>query len=387
MSRKRNAARPPARDRGPRYFATTMPGLGGLLAEEIREHPELSTDPKLGHDGRADVVAFRPRRGTLPVDLDLRLAEDLFVVVGLAPASGSLSQLARSLLNPGGLERALSVWASRVHPLRAAMGFHVVARVLSEQHFRRTELRAAVTASVERVRPRWRRQDPAELELWVLQQRPDAFVAGLRLSSKAMRQHGEGRAAERHGALRPVVAAAMVRLAGSPPGVLLDPFCGSGTLLAEGQAVGWDVLGTDIDDDALQIAGANLPGVKLRQADARRLPLDSASVDAVVANLPFGRQFTIEGTRDTWLTEVLREAERVTRPGGRVVLLVPPPIPAKLRPQSLSLTRQMPIRLLGTPTTIWAFDRSSYRGTLAASKAEDSANGQAASVAPAGHRR
>jgi 23S rRNA G2445 N2-methylase RlmL len=386
MSRKRNPAKPLTADRGPRYFSTTVPGLGELLAEEIREHPALSADLKLGNDGRADVVSFRPGRGSLPADLELRLAEDFFVVIGVAQASQSPHQLARSLIDPGGLERALSVWASRVHPLKGAMGFHVVTRVLSEQHFRRTELRAALTAAVERMRPRWRGQDPAELELWVLEQRPGSFLAGLRLSSKAMRQHGEGRAAERHGALRPVVAAAMVRLAGRSPGVLLDPFCGSGTILAEGLAVGWRVLGMDIDKDALQVAAANLPGVALCQADARRLPLDAGSIHALVANLPFGRQFTIEGTRNAWLTKVLREAERVTHPGGRVVLLVPPPIPAKVRPQSLRLERQAPIRLLGAPTTIWAFDRGADRVTWAASKSDGSPHGQVAAAAPAGRR-
>jgi hypothetical protein len=43
------------------------------------------------------------------------------------------------------------------------------------------------------------------------------IVAGLRLTSIHMRQHG-GREAERRGALRPTVAAAMVMLAGEPAG-------------------------------------------------------------------------------------------------------------------------------------------------------------------------
>jgi 23S rRNA G2445 N2-methylase RlmL len=358
MGRKGNAAKPPAHDRTLRYFATTMPGLGTLLAEEVEGHPELGPDVSVGSDGRADIVTFRPRRGSLPRALELRLAEDLFVVIGHAKGTGSPHQLAQALVNQDGLERGLSVWASRVRPLKGAMGFHVVARVLSERRFRRTEFRAEVTATVERLRPRWRPQDPAELELWALEQRPASFVAGLRLSGKAMRQHGEGREIERRGALRPAVAAAMVRLAGLPTrGVLLDPFCGSGTILAEAKAARWNVLGMDVDQEALRVAGANVPDVELRQADARRLPLDTASVDAVVANLPFGRQFAVEGRRSAWLTEVLCEAGRVTRPGGRIVILVPPPIPRRACSATLRLERRVSIRLLGTPTTVWAFDR------------------------------
>jgi 23S rRNA G2445 N2-methylase RlmL len=387
MRRKDHLARPSADGHAPRYFAATMPGLGRLLADELGGHLKLRPDVRLGNDGRADLVLFQPRHGALPRNLQLRLAEDLFVVIGQAEGASSLHRLARALINPNGLEQALSVWASRVRPLRGVMGFHVVARVLSERRFRRIEFRSEITTAVERLRPRWRQEDPAELELWALEQRPDSFVAGIRLSDRAMRQHGDGRKVERHGALRPVVAAAMVKLAGVPTeGVLLDPFCGSGTILGEASGSGWAVVGMDLDTEALRVARANLPDVALCQADARRLPLEPASVDALVANLPFGRQFTMDGTRSTWLANVLTEAERVTRPGGRVVLLVPPPLPARIRPTSLRLVRRVPIRLLGTPTTVWGFQRIGERSASAAHNRREGPRRES-STARAGRRR
>jgi ubiquinone/menaquinone biosynthesis C-methylase UbiE len=59
---------------------------------------------------------------------------------------------------------------------------------------------------------------------------------------------------------------------------------------------------------------------------------------------------------EQWLTAVLAEAARVTRPGGRLVVLAPT-IPRTVVPARLRLTDRHPIRLLGTKTTIWASER------------------------------
>ena len=82
----------------------------------------------------------------------------------------------------------------------------------------------------------------------------------------------------------------MVSLAGTPAGRLLDPFCGTGTILAEAAAVGWTVEGGDID------------------------------ADAVVSNLPFGRQYEMDAGA---LAAALREMDRVTAPTGAIVVLYP----------------------------------------------------------------
>jgi hypothetical protein len=48
---------------------------------------------------------------------------------------------------------------------------------------------------------------------------------------------------------------------------------------------------------------------------------------------------------------------RVTRPGGRVVLLVPQ-LPHAVVPGTLRLRDRFRIRLLGMTTSIWVFDRT-----------------------------
>jgi tRNA G10 N-methylase Trm11 len=181
-------------------------------------------------------------------------------------------------------------------------------------------------------------------------------MAGLRVSDARMRQH-DGRVVERSGALRPTVAAAMVRLAGRPPGLLLDPCCGSGTILAEALEVGWQARGIDIDPEAVGVARHNVPKALVDEGDARRLDVEDGSVDACVSNLPFGRQYGVQGGMQTWLRAVLGELQRVTRPGARIVLLTPS-VPPTVLPPALRLTDRIPVRLLGTRTILWAYDRA-----------------------------
>jgi tRNA G10 N-methylase Trm11 len=147
----------------------------------------------------------------------------------------------------------------------------------------------------------------------------------------------------------------MVARAGEP-GLLLDPCCGSGTILAEALAAGWQVRGTDIDPDAVTTARHNVRQAEIEVGDARDTGLPDGSVSAVVSNLPFGQQYTVDESMDHWLRAVLGEAARVTVPGGRIVLLAPT-IPRTVVPSTLSVTERHPLRLLGTRTTLWIYTR------------------------------
>jgi len=272
------------------FFAATLPGLGILLRDEVAAQDALEPEGEVGFDGRSDLVFFRVRRGArFPLD-GLRLAEDVFVAISEARA-GPPDRVAASLVGRAGLERALSVRGAYVGHLSPAMTFRVIARVVDESPFKRTELRGAVERAIGAGRPRWRVADPADLEVWAVEYRRARFVAGLRLSDRRLRQRGEGRARERHGALRPVTAAAMVRLAGTGPGRLLDPCCGSGTIVQEALAAGWGAQGSDVDQEAVSVARANVADAVIRRADALDLPHPDGAFDAVVTNLPFGRQF------------------------------------------------------------------------------------------------
>ncbi|MFD3332027.1 class I SAM-dependent methyltransferase [Streptomyces sp. NPDC058700] len=118
----------------------------------------------------------------------------------------------------------------------------------------------------------------------------------------------------RGGVPRAVAAAeAVLRLV--PPGAraLLDLACGTGLVTERLTRPGLRVHGADAAHAMLRVAAARVPGRVVR-ADARRLPLPDASLDAVCA---------------VWLlhlvpftAEIVAEAARVLRPGGVLIATV-----------------------------------------------------------------
>lgn len=177
----------------------------------------------------------------------------------------------------------------------------------------------------------------------------ETAIVGVRLGRKPLHER-DYRAVERMGALKPPVAAAMVRLADVQAGQsVLDPCCGSGTILLEAAAMGIEASGGDFDAQAVQDTRANMRAVeahvRVEHWDARRLPLGDASVDAVVSNLPWGRQIVLDEALSALYAEVCLEIERVLRPGGRAVLLTTSP--ELLRFSALELTETREISLFG----------------------------------------
>src|SRR5215472_9940566 len=230
-----------------RFFALTVPGLGSLLREELTRQVEAVGEVE--HDGRSDVV---PLTAAPSLSIETRLAEDLFVEIGTGHVAAPLSRLAAHLWSSSRYDAALPAIAPRLGGLGSRPGFHVVTRLRSERVFRRTELRDELARTVLRDRPRVR--------------------LGVRLTDRRMRQRS-GREVERQGALRPVVAAAMLMLAELSTALrlpVLDPCCGAGTIVREALDSGLGGFGADVAADAIRAARSNLPpGVPLVIADAR----------------------------------------------------------------------------------------------------------------------
>jgi SAM-dependent methyltransferase len=338
-----------------RFFALTIPGLGPLLREELAGQLGLHAIGDVESDGRSDVVPFTAG----PVEpVDTALSEDLFVELGTGDPSAPLRRLVGQLWSAERYDAALPASAPRLGRLGPRPGFRVVARVRSEGGFLRTDLRDELTRAVLRERPRWRLADPAPLELWALQTRARRLRLGLRLSDRRMRQRA-GREVERPGSLRPVLAAAMLRLASPARGAVLDPCCGSGTIVREALDQHRHAIGGDLAADALAAARANLPpGAALVRADAAALPVASDAVGAVVTNPPYGRRHAHAVDPASWLRAAFAEFRRAVVRGGAIVLLHPrtPELEAAvLRPHRALLRARHHVELLGLRTTIWTF--------------------------------
>lgn len=117
----------------------------------------------------------------------------------------------------------------------------------------------------------------------------------------------------RSGMLPPKLARMMVNLAAAPRnGLLLDPFCGSGTVLGEAMLLGYTrLIGSDLDPEAVRNTNRNLDwlvrggfvppadharNTKLFESDVRALPMriDSHSIDAIVTETFLGPPLTVQ---------------------------------------------------------------------------------------------
>ncbi len=354
MTGQTGSARP--RPRQTPLYAACVPGLGRMLRGEL--HTSGTTVTDTSSDGRTQLVFVAADRAGRAALLRSRLAEDVFAEIGRASRAGGAgpSAVADMAWQPAAVQRALSVWAEEVAPLSASMTFRVIVRLRTERRFPRSEMRQALTANIARDKPRWRLADPAQLEIWMTEWHDGQYVAGLRLSGAGRRQHGS-RGPERPEALPPTVAAAMVQLAGEPRGLLLDPCCGTGTILGEALAAGWAAEGTDNDPAAVAAAARNAPAAAVQLGDARELLLPDDSVGACVTKLPVGSLRRMPEGWEDWAGEVLGELSRVTRTGGAAVVLAPD-LPRAAIPGTLRLRKTVPIRLPGAGSVIWAFRRA-----------------------------
>ncbi len=99
-----------------------------------------------------------------------------------------------------------------------------------------------------------------------------------------------------------------------PGGELLDVGCGGGLFLERMRSLGWRVVGVDPDARAVEVA-RTVRGldVRLGTLEAQRFP--DGRFDAVASS------HVIEHVHDP--LAFLRECARVTKPGGRVVMVTP----------------------------------------------------------------
>ncbi len=142
-------------------------------------------------------------------------------------------------------------------------------------------------------------------------------------------------------ALAPRLARAAANLARIRAGDrILDPFLGTGALLAEAALLGGRTYG--IDRDPAMIRGAlrnfahlSVPVEELVEGDAREVEFRESTLrfDAIVSDPPYGRSSGTGGERAEEVARAVLErwAARV-RPGGRAVVVRPDPVPVLSEP-------------------------------------------------------
>jgi len=192
----------------------------------------------------------------------------------------------------------------------------------------------SVTFRIDPLPDRWALRDRISAELNWRNEPGDWQVNITRRDDLLLAQVGALYHSRRFPAMRhvpastnPIVAALLLQLLKPKSGdVVYDPFCGSGTLLAEAAAYNDDLvlLGSDLSQPGLAVASSNQRHFSqglLICADAAELPVMANSVGRVVANIPFGKRVGSHADNVTLYPAFLGELTRVLRPDGRAVLL------------------------------------------------------------------
>ena len=104
------------------------------------------------------------------------------------------------------------------------------------------------------------------------------------------------------------LARAMVNLVAAPGDRIIDPCCGSGTILIEAASIGIKAVGCDINPKLVHVSIGNLKYFNLSSlvlmADARNI---KGRFDAVVTDLPYGRNCPLDGELNREILQNLKE--------------------------------------------------------------------------------
>ena len=299
----------PASSAAPGWLLRCAPGLAKTLVTELRFNALIDrrTKPTLLWQRNHDLV-FLPHLQREPKPGDLRIAEEIH----RCPVYG------RYKISHHQLDVMAAALAAPKKP------WHLVVSV-DGTRFNRHELARWLARELQQRRAPLDEESNRLASLFCVE---DAyyFCLPFRMADDAaLRQH---RVAEREGSLPPTIAAAMAFLANPRDAdAVLDPVCGSGTLLAEvhAYAPGAALAGIDLDRHAIAAARRNLAHaaqVRLSVGDARSSGLPDGSMTLFLGNLPFGKQFGSQSENRQLYPTILRELIRLGRPAGwRAILL------------------------------------------------------------------
>lgn len=159
----------------------------------------------------------------------------------------------------------------------------------------------------------------------------------------SFRDYGRPERDDRSGMLPPKLAQIMINLSqAKSKDVILDPFCGSGTIITEAMILGYkNLIGTDILKKAVDDTKKNINwlekkfGIKNAKCKIENYPvqvlgkkLEKNSVDKIVTEPFLGEQRNLDVKKEIvklekLYTVALKEFDKVLKPGGKIVMLFP----------------------------------------------------------------
>jgi precorrin-6B methylase 2 len=347
------------------YFGLlTYPGLAGITARELKHQTGAgATAHRLANH---DLLTAKLGPAGYARLSRMKTCEDVFCLLGPAAPVSSRKHVPalRRHVTREAILGALAIKNKAFgRPRRLSHAFNCFVKQDRDGPVRRKDIADEINAGIKAAFPRWHRADPAPLEVWGFYVINRLF-AGLRLSDESLRYRGK-EPPKRRGALRPVVAAAMAFLADIKKNELVvDPMCGTATLLCEAIAAcptarceGGDSDARAVDHARRRCAGQN---IKIRRWDARDLPCPAQSIDCIVCNLPFGKKYSSPKKNRILYPLLLDSWAQKLKPGGRLVLLTADEHAlerALQNNQNLIFAEKVRMKLLGLRACIFSIKR------------------------------
>lgn len=131
------------------------------------------------------------------------------------------------------------------------------------------------------------------------------------------------------GAIEPSLARSIINLTRTKNGELLDIFTGTGSFLIEATEMNISSIGLDADPEILLNAKKNLKKFnnektpELVLGDAKKLPFETKSLDAAVADPPYGKSSVTYGDPEKTYVESIKEAMKALKPGSYLCFISP----------------------------------------------------------------
>lgn len=348
-----------------KYYAIVVPGLERVAWKDIRAN--LDNVQLIAEESGRLLFEYSGAPRDL---LYLRSVENVYILIrsirGLSQSRKSLGIIFKQVVNAD--FRAASMIHKEAHRSKGKkkLTFRVVSNKLGRHNFRRVDVQKAVEKAIsDKYGWRLTRQDPI-LEVRIDLEEDQALL-GFKLSRETMRTRTY-KVVHLPASLKPTIAYCMVLLSRSTStDIFVDPMCGAGTIAIERALAGAykRVIGGDVEESVVRAARSNVDAsrrsVDLVVWNVSAIPLKDNTVDRIVCNLPFGKQTRSSFGNQKLYANFFREAARISRPGGRAVVLTSDwELVSELihKHPSINMERYLRIDLLGIRAYIYVMNIS-----------------------------
>lgn len=347
------------------YYATTVGGLEEVVTQDIRNHLQPLENLRTRRGQRHSRIFFHYERSPQRL-LELRSVDNIFALLarvqGVTTGKPGLQKVVREISQVD-LKPAMALYDT-LHGKKPEPVIKLICTVSGNHRFSASELYHAVQAAFS---GQYRIENDLTSKTYTLHLQVFGKNAlwGLQLAQRRLRNRAYRRSSVL-GGLESTVAYCMALLADmGADDICLDPMCGGATTLIEGGLVFQPrlLIGGDLSSNVFAAARENGKTAGLRinlvRWDAGKLPLNNASVDAVLCNLPFGKKVPLPRGKNE--NPLFQELARVLRPYKNAVILTDDdPFSSKDQQIPFEVQRRIKLHLRGVEPFLFVLKRRPY---------------------------